>query len=136
MQATPARADKDKNYKYGAFSLVAVGAYLLSKGKTVEGAAVVGAGAYAYKKGEFARKADKYGYRYGDRYGTNTGGSYNYNNGTRYGDRYNYNVPDRNRLGNRNADLDARYGERYRDDYRRESSRRGDVARNDKIRVR
>ena len=138
LQPAPARADKAKTYKYGAIALGAVGGYLLSKGKTVEGAAVLGAGAYTYKKGEDARKADKNDdYRYGDRYG--------YNNGYSYGDRYN--VPDRNRLGNRdnnrnsdyradNTNRDRYRNDSYRNDNYRDSSRRDYRASNSKIRVR
>ena len=128
LHPAPARADKAKNYKYGAIALGVVGGYLLSKGKTVEGAAVLGAGAYTYKKGEDARKAadygdyrDRYSYRdrydndvrYGDRYEDRYNDSYNYN------DRYN--VPTRNRLG-RNGNSNSSYrayrsDDRYDDGY-------------------
>ena len=134
LQPAPARADKAKNYKYGAIALGAVGAYLLSKGKTVEGAAVLGAGAYTYKKGEDARKADDYNYGdYRDRYGYRNDNNDSY--GTRYDDRYNYgnydardsynayNVPARNRLGDRDGNRNSSYrayrnGDRDRYDYR------------------
>ena len=118
LHPAPARADKAKNYKYGAIALGVVGGYLLSKGKTVEGAAVLGAGAYTYKKGEDARKADKYD-DYRDRYG--------YNGGDRDGDRYGYgdnntrdNYGYRDRNDNRNSEYRANRGDdRYRDDSRR-----------------
>ena len=134
LQPAPARADKAKTYKYGAIALGAVGAYMLSKGKTVEGAAILGAGAYAYKKGEDTRKAEKYNdYRYGNRYGYNSG-----NYGDRYGDRYDngYNVPDRNRLGNRddNRNSDYRADNTNRDSYRNDSYNRNDDYRNDNYR--
>ena len=152
LHSAPARADKAKNYKYGAIALGVLGGYLLSKGKKVEGAAVLGAGAYTYKKGEDARKADKndnyrdrYGYRdrynNGDRYG-DSGYDNRYNNGdrdddSRYDDRYDnsydrgrYNVPARNRLSNRNSNDKSSY-RAYRSD-NRSKNRSGN--RNPKIR--
>lgn len=133
LHPAPARADKAKNYKYGAIALGAAGAYLLSKGKTVEGAAVLGAGAYTYKKGEDARKADnndnyrdRYGYR--DRYNDNDGYR---DNDNRYSDRYDnsydnrdrYNVPARNRLGNRDNNSNSSY-RAYRSDNRDRTNNR------------
>ena len=141
LQPAPARADKAKNYKYGAIALGALGAYILSKGKTVEGAAVLGAGAYTYKKGEDARKAAKNDdYRYGDRYSYNDDYRDRYEDRNDYNDRYN--VPNRNRLGNRdnnrNSDYRADNGnrDRYRNDNYRAATRRGSSAGNSKIRVR
>ena len=108
LQPTPAHASKAKTYKYGAIGLGVLGGYLLSKGKTVEGAAVLGAGAYAYKKGEDTRKAEKY-----DRYG--------YNAGDRYGQRYDNGRYDNGRYDNgrydngryNNGRYDSRYDDRY-----------------------
>lgn len=127
LHPAPARADKAKNYKYGAIALGAVGAYLLSKGKTVEGAAVLSAGAYTYKKGEDARKAtkgddyrDRYGYRNDDRYNDH----YGYHNSS--ADRDRYRVPSDHRLGNCNNNRNS--------DYR--FNRTNDRYRNSKIRVR
>ena len=158
LHPAPARADKAKTYKYGAIALGAVGAYLLSKGKTVAGAAVLGAGAYTYKKGEDTRKADKYdNYRYGYRgkngnsynNGSYNNGNYNngsYNNGNRYGDsrydnRYDNsydqsrdNVPARNRLSDRDNNGNSSYrayrSDEYRDDDRYEN--RNDARHNDR----
>ena len=123
LHPAPARADKAKTYKYGAIALGAVGAYMLSKGKTVEGAALLGAGAYAYKKGEDTRKAEPYG-NYRDRYG------YRSNNGNRYGNSYNqgyYNVPPSNRLSDRDRNSDSsyrayRYDDRYASGYGNDDS--------------
>ncbi|HEX9998506.1 MAG TPA: hypothetical protein VGB45_15310 [Abditibacterium sp.] len=56
----PAQADKAKTYKYGAIGLGVLGAYLLSKGKTVPGAAAVAGGVYAYKKGQNEKKNEQY----------------------------------------------------------------------------
>ncbi len=142
LAPAPARADKAKNYKYGAIALGVLGGVLLSKGKTVEGAAALGAGAYTYKKGEDTRKADKYDNygNYGDRYGYNN----SYNNGDRYGynNSYNsgydnrYDVPDRNRLGNRDNNRNSEYRAYRSDD--RYASRDRDYRenKNPKIRVR
>lgn len=80
VQAAP----KSKTYKTGAVVLGALGAYLLSKGKTVEGAAVLGGGYLAYKKGEKERKNERYGYNGNAPY-YNGNASYpdpNYNNGS------------------------------------------------------
>ena len=152
LAPAPARADKAKNYKYGAIALGVLGGVLLSKGKTVEGAAVLGAGAYTYKKGEDARKADKYD-NYRDRYGYRNGDRYSYNNGDRYGTngsydndyRDRYNVPERNRLGNRDNNRNSDYraynsDDRYRDYNPNRYENRYDNSygngRNPKIRVR
>ncbi len=139
LQPVPAHADKAKTYKYGAIALGVAGGYLLSKGKTVSGAAVLGAGAYAYKKGEDTRKAekyDRYGYNSGnrnrDRYSYNNGSGYNngsngsgYNKGDngagpRYNDRYptNTNGNYNNSNGTYRADRDR--ADRYRDDRNRD----------------
>jgi hypothetical protein len=58
MSATPAHADKSKTLKYGAIGLGALGAYWLSKGKTLQGAAAVAGGLYAYKKGRDAQRKE------------------------------------------------------------------------------
>ena len=50
LPAAPAQAADSKSYKYGAIGLGVLGAVLLSKGKTLEGAAALGGGYYAYKK--------------------------------------------------------------------------------------
>lgn len=141
LQSAPAHAaDKAKNYKYGAIALGAVGAYLLSKGKTVEGAAVLGAGAYTYKKGEDTRKADKYDdyrdrYSYRDRNNNRypnpvpTRDRYdnygNYGNYNDYNDRYR--VPARNRLSDNNSSYrNDNYRDRNNDrDRYRDNDRRG-----------
>jgi len=57
---TPASANDSKNWKYGAIGLGVLGAYALSKGKNVEGAAALGGAYYAYKKGEQERKEDQW----------------------------------------------------------------------------
>ncbi|BCM90269.1 hypothetical protein IAD21_02120 [Abditibacteriota bacterium] len=96
FHSAPAQAaPKSKTYKAGAIALGALGAYFLSKGKTLEGAAILGGGYLAYKKGEKERKNEKYGSNYGnDRYGSydgrydNNGG---YNNGTYYNGNASYN---------------------------------------------
>lgn len=127
LHPAPARADKAKNYKYGAIALGAVGAYLLSKGKTVEGAAVLGAGAYTYKKGEDARKSDNNN-DYRDRYNYRDRNNNRYPNPTPNRDQYDnnvyndrYYVPARNRLGeNQNSSGYRPYrdDDRYRDNDR------------------
>lgn len=50
LQAAPAHADNSKTLKYGAIGLGALGAYMLSKGKKLEGAAALGGAYYAYTK--------------------------------------------------------------------------------------
>ena len=74
FSVTPAEAKpRSKDYKTGAIALGALGAYLLSRGKTVAGAAVIGGGVLAYNKGEQLRKQDRYGSYYDPRYrGSNT----------------------------------------------------------------
>ncbi len=144
LAPAPARADKAKTYKYGAVALGVLGGVLLSKGKTVAGAAVLGAGAYAYKKGEDTRKAEKYDNRYGY---NNNGYNNNYNNGDRYSynNSYNsgydnsYDAPDRHRLGNRDNNRNSEYratrsDDRY--DSRDRDNDRHDNRKNSKIRVR
>ena len=132
LHSTPARADKAKNYKYGAVALGVVGAYLLSKGKTVEGAVVLGAGAYTYKKGEDTRKADnndnyrdRYGYRYDDR-DTDRYPAPN-PNGDRYGDTNSNNYNDRYYVTPRHRLSDDNSSSRpYRNDDYRNRGRGGD----------
>lgn len=91
--STPAQASpKSKNYKTGAIVLGALGGYLLSKGKTVEGAAVLGGGYLAYKKGQKEARNERYGSNYGQgRYNNDSSPYYNgnasypdpnYNNGS------------------------------------------------------
>lgn len=108
LQPAPAQAaDKAKNYKYGAIALGVAGAYLLSKGKTAEAAAVLGVGAYTYKKGEDARKSEKdERERYDGRYGYNDP-----RNNDRYPDaRYPDPRPNDNRYDSRyDGRDDARY---------------------------
>lgn len=141
LAPAPARADKAKTYKYGAVALGVLGGVLLSKGKTVAGAAALGAGAYAYKKGEDTRKANKYDNygKYGNRYGyNNNNGRSGYNNGynnTGYnngysnnGNRYSYNnssdngydAQDRHHPGNNN------HKSKHRDHKRDDRDREGD----------
>lgn len=101
LSATPAHADSSKSWKTGALGLGALGAYWLSQGKTLEGAAAVAGGYYAYKKGRDEQREehnddwrwdrrgrnDRNDYpRYGGGYG---GGYYNggYNGGYRDNDR-------------------------------------------------
>ena len=102
----PAQADKAKTYKYGAIGLGVLGAYMLSKGKTVPGAAAVAAGAYAYKKSRDAEKSDRYDdYRTG-----NSRSSY---------PQYSSNYPDYN---SNYPEYDASYG--TQDRYERRQDRR------------
>jgi len=85
VQARP--HTNSKTYKTGAIALGVLGAYFLSKGKTVEGAAALGGGYLAYKKGQKVQRDERYGrYNY-PRYG--------YNNG--------YNVPNNGYNGNSNG---------------------------------
>jgi len=76
-----------KTYKTGAIALGVLGAYFLSKGKTVEGAALVGGGVLAYKKGQSVQKDERYG-------------RYNY---PRYGYNNRYNAPNDRYYGNANS---------------------------------
>lgn len=99
MSATPAHADKSKTLKYGAIGLGALGAYWLSKGKTLEGAAALAGGVYAYKKSRDAQRDEHrddryseypgYGGYYGSGYGQDGyyGGGYDRNSGY-YGGSY------------------------------------------------
>lgn len=87
VSSVPAQArPSSKTYKTGAVALGALGAYYLSQGKTVQGAAAIGGGYLAYKKGQKVANQERYG-RTTDypRYGSNSnyGGSYgsNYGNG-------------------------------------------------------
>ena len=57
-QPAPVSANESKTWKYGAIGLGALGAYMLSKGKNVEGAAALGGAYAAYKKGEDEREED------------------------------------------------------------------------------
>lgn len=128
LTATPARADKSKNYKIGAIALGAIAAYKLSKGDTLVGAAA-GAGAYyAYKKSQDADD-DRYGYGYdrdNDRYDNNRYPD-NYDNGY-YGDTNDpgyygndgYYGSDRNEGRNGRRNDSGRYG---RNDDRRDDNR-------------
>lgn len=76
--AAPARADKAKNLKYGAIGLGVLGAYYLSKGKTVPAAAAAAGGYYVYKKSQNAKYDARYGAnRYGyNPYGNSSGAIY------------------------------------------------------------
>ena len=66
FHAAPAQAaPKSKTYKAGAIALGALGAYMLSKGKTVEGAAILGGGYLAYRQGEKERKREQNAGRFG-----------------------------------------------------------------------
>lgn len=75
FSTSPAQAmEKSKKLKYGAIAAGVVGAYLLSKGKTVPAAAVAAGGYYAYKKSQDARDQERFGSNsdYNDnRYGYN-----------------------------------------------------------------
>ncbi len=98
LSATPAEArTKSKDYKTGAIALGALGAYLIAKGKTGVGAAVLGGGVLAYNKSEQLRKRERNGYynpRYNSNYrynptnngsyGNGNSGYYNGNNDYRY----------------------------------------------------
>ena len=98
FQAAPARADKAKNLKYGAIALGAVGAYYLSKGKTVPAAAAAAGGYYAYKKSRDAEDARTDSNRYGYN-------PYENSNGAIYPD-----------------DADSGYGSGYETEYRSSAS--------------
>lgn len=77
LSIAPAHAmDKSKKLKYGAIGLGVVGAYLLTKGKTVPAAAVAAGGYYVYKKSQKASDEERYGYNNDNRYGDNR---YGYN---------------------------------------------------------
>lgn len=99
LTVAPAQArTSSKTYKAGAVALGALGAYLLSKGKTVEGAAVLGGGVLAYKKGrDVQREEQRYGrydssprYGYNDNYGNAYPGSdYRYDGQRDNTDRWN-----------------------------------------------
>lgn len=105
----PAQADKAKTYKYGAIGLGILGAYMLSKGKTVPGAAAVAGGVYAYKKSRDAERNDRYDDgRYNDRYGRAQDRYPQYNSS--YPD-YNSNYPQYNS----NAQYNPRYTDNNRD---------------------
>ncbi|RYX80432.1 hypothetical protein EON83_28595 [bacterium] len=82
--SAPAQAaPKSKIYKGGAIALGVLGAYWLSKGKTVEGAAAVGGGYLAYKQGEKERKNEKYDDRWDNNRnnGRNNSRNNNWDNG-------------------------------------------------------
>ena len=105
---SPAHAlEKSKKLKYGAIALGAVGAYMLSKGKTVPAAAAAAGGYYVYKKSEKARDEERFGDRNGDdRYGYNPDRNYG---GDVYPDdystQYRTNASLRNQKAARNYDL-------------------------------
>lgn len=72
FSTVPAQAHTSgKTYKAGAIALGVVGAYYLSKGKTVEGAAAIGGGYLAYKKGQKVANQERYGRTDYPRYGSN-----------------------------------------------------------------
>ena len=89
VASSPASArphTNSKTYKTGAIALGVLGAYFLSKGKTVEGAALLGGGVLAYKKGQSVQNNERYGrYNY-PRYGTNN--RYNAPNDPYYNNRF------------------------------------------------
>ena len=127
FSSAPAEAaPKSKLYKGGAIALGALGAYMLSKGKTVEGAAILGGGYLAYKQGEKARKNEKYDDRYGRYDGRSDNGRDNgyygngaYNNGS-------YNQPYYNGNAAYNNGNDYRYNDGDGDrDCREEGQGRG-----------
>ncbi|RYG70014.1 hypothetical protein EON80_08720 [bacterium] len=122
-------ADKSKNLKYGAIGLGVVGAYLLSKGKTLPAAAAVAGGAYAYKKGR-------------DEQRDNRNDDWRYRNGRNDRDRNDRNRNDRD--GYRNGGYDYRpngngngyggYNPEYRANARYRDGQRNDRDRNDRDR--
>ena len=57
--SAPAHAADSKSWKYGAIGLGVLGAYALSKGKNVEGAAALGGAYYAYKKSQSDKKEEQ-----------------------------------------------------------------------------
>lgn len=87
VPAQSAHAADSKSYKYGAIGLGVLGAVLLSKGKTVEGAAALGGGYLAYKKAgsdrdeelRDERRADRWDRR-NDRWNRNDYRDNNYRN--------------------------------------------------------
>lgn len=84
ISSVPAQArTSSKTYKTGAIALGALGAYYLSKGKTVQGAAAIGGGYLAYKKGQKVANQERYGRTDYPRYGSNSnyGSNGNYNPG-------------------------------------------------------
>lgn len=82
LSSAPAQArTSSKTYKTGAVALGALGAYYLSKGKTVQGAAAVGGGYLAYKKGQKVANQERYGRTDYPRYGSNPNYGRNYGNG-------------------------------------------------------
>lgn len=88
LSSVPAQArTSSKTYKAGAIALGALGAYYISKGKTVQGAAAVGGGYLAYKKGQKVANQERYGRTGYPRYGSNGnyGGNYNSNGNYNYG---------------------------------------------------
>lgn len=101
--AAPAQArTSSKTYKAGAVALGVLGTYLIVKGKTVEGAAVLGGGALAYEKGKKVARDERYGRTDYPRYGTNNP-DYGYgSNGNVYPDS-DYRVNDRNQSGDWNS---------------------------------
>ena len=109
ISSVPAQArTSSKTYKTGAIALGALGAYYLSKGKTVQGAAAIGGGYLAYKKGQKVAGQERYGRTDYPRYGSNSPyGSGNYgHSGTNYGNNSNV-YPDSG--GYDNSGSDTRY---------------------------
>jgi hypothetical protein len=107
-QARPRTSSK--TYKAGAVALGVLGGYLITKGKTVEGAAAVGGGYLAYKKGQKVANQERYGRYDNQRYGYNNGGYNNggYNNGGYNNGGYNnggYNNGGYNNGGYNNGDV-------------------------------
>ncbi len=99
VQARPRTSSK--TYKTGAIALGVLGAYFLSRGKTVEGAAALGGGYLAYKKGQKVQRDERYGrYNY-PRYGYNNG--YNAPNNRYYGNPTDYNGNSNGYGGNSNG---------------------------------
>jgi len=114
--SSPAQArphTSSKTYKTGAIALGVVGAYFLSKGKTVEGAAALGGGYLAYKKGQQVQKDERYGrYNY-PRYGYNPNNNYYDQNGNPYN-------PNNNGYNQNNSNYNPN-GSDYRFDGRNQS---------------
>jgi hypothetical protein len=145
-------ADKSKKLKYGAVGLGVLGAYLLSKGKTVPGAVAAAGGLYAYKKGRNEQRDERFSNRNRDGrdYGYNNGGyrgggysngsydngyyddnGYGYDNGYRANAQYRDNRGRNERDRNRDADCrDDRGGRGSRNDRRDDRGRRNN--RNDR----
>lgn len=88
FHSAPAQAaPRSKTYKAGAIALGVLGAYLLSKGKKVEGAAVLGGGYLAYRQGEKERRNERYGRDNDDRFGRNDNWNTGWDDGRNNGGR-------------------------------------------------